>query len=180
VDEKMVAFTQHGASASFAEDVVFMVNKVMANKENFGRRKPFDQSCDGPKLYGPKRSPPRDDAKIRSLSLNSPIDFPPCNWINGVKNVLCPILSQRLFANVSVRSSRKKTLWILSLKSEEADLMPLHEMMIEQRGVMGDAPTQGMGGANETNAHNQGSAIVKCRLKMAKQHRAQQIEELWR
>ena len=127
----MVAFTQHSASASFAEDVVFMVNNVMANKENLNGTKPFDQSCDGPKLYGPKRSPPGNDNEIRSLFLNSPIDPPPGNWIDGVKNVLCPILSKRLFANVSVRSSRKKTLWILSLKSEEADLMLLPEMVIE-------------------------------------------------
>lgn len=127
----MVAFTQHSARASFGEDVVFMVNNVMANKENLRGAKPFDQSCDGPKLYGPKRSPPGDDDKIRSLSLNSPIDPPPGNWIDGVDNELCPILSKGFFANVSVRSSRKKPPWILSLKSEEADLMFLAEMVIE-------------------------------------------------
>src|SRR5688572_13569312 len=126
----MVAFTQHGASASFAEDVVFMINNVMANKQNLRGTKPFDQSCDGPKLYGPKRSPPGDDDKIWSLSLNSPIDSPPGNWINGVKNVLYPILSKRFFANVPVRSSRKKPPWILSLKSKEADFMPLPEVSI--------------------------------------------------
>lgn len=131
VDEKMVAFAQHGASASFAEDVVFMVNNVMANKEDLGGTKPFDQSCDSPKLYGPKRSPPWDDDKIRSLFLNSAIDSPPGNWIDGVENVLCPILSKRLFANVSVRSSRKNPPWILPLKGEEADLMPLPEMVIK-------------------------------------------------
>jgi hypothetical protein len=42
VDEKMVAFTQHGASASFAEDVMVMVNNVMANKQNLRGAKPFD------------------------------------------------------------------------------------------------------------------------------------------
>jgi hypothetical protein len=131
VYEKMVALTQHGASASFAEDVVFMVNNVMANKENLSGTKPFDQSCDGPKLYGPKRSPPRDDDKIRSLSLDPLIDRPPRNWINRVKNVLCSILSQRLFANVSVRSSRKQPFWVLSLKGIETDLMPLPQMVPE-------------------------------------------------
>jgi len=68
---------------------------------------------------------------------------------------LYSIISQRLFANVSVRSARKNPPWILSLKSEETDLMPLPEMVIEQSRMVANAPAEGMRRADEANAHNQ-------------------------
>jgi hypothetical protein len=38
--------------------------------------------------------------------------------------VLCSIVSQWLFANVFVRSSREQPFWVLSLEGIETDLMP--------------------------------------------------------
>jgi hypothetical protein len=131
VDQEVVTFTEDGASANSAKDVGFMVDDIMANKKDFREGKPLNEACNGPELECPEKRPPGNNNEVRRLSFNFFIYVPPGKWIDGVKNVLRAVFSQRIFTNIPISLSGEKPVGVLPFERIERYPMLFPEMAIQ-------------------------------------------------
>jgi hypothetical protein len=107
MNEEEVPLTKDRACADFSKVARFMVDNIMTDKKNLGRRKPFNKSGNGPELRCPEGTPLGNNNELRSVFLESFIYMPPSKWVNGVQEILYAFFLERPYARVPVRFSRK-------------------------------------------------------------------------